>query len=103
MLGVTQHLTEFAIDTEVSAFGRDLRHADGRKIKQRAKFFLAPTQLLFDLPALGHVALRGGKMRHFAAIVAHRSGGPFEMNLRAVLAVIHHLAVENLARYAIFA
>src|SRR5215475_6337600 len=103
MLGVTQHLTVFAIDTEVSAFGRDLRHADGRQIKHRAKLFLAPAQLLFDSPALCHVALRCGEMRHFADLVAHRPGGPFEINFRAILAIIDRLTVEDLAPRAILA
>src|SRR5262245_58039565 len=103
LLGVTHHLTEFAIDTEVSAFGRNLRHADGRQIEQRAKLSLSPAQLLFDSPSLGHVALRGGNMRHFAALVSHRPGGPFEMKFRAILAVIDSLAVEDLALHAILA
>src|SRR5262249_24821083 len=102
IFGVTQHLRVFAIDTEVSAFGRDQRHADGRQIEQRANFFLAPLQLLFDPPALGHVAQLCGEMRHFAALISYRPGGPFEINFRTILAVIDRLTVEDLARRAIF-
>src|SRR6266511_2644180 len=102
LLGVTKHLTVFAIDTEVSAFGRDLRHADGRQIKQRAKIFIAPMQLLFDSPALGHVAQRRGEMRNLPAIVERRPDGPFEIHFRTILAVIDRLTVEGLARRAIY-
>src|SRR5262245_29278488 len=42
-------------------------------------------------------------MRHFAALVAHRPGGPFEINFRAILAVIDRLAVEDIAPHAILA
>src|SRR5262245_48476353 len=42
-------------------------------------------------------------MRHFAALVAHRPGGPFEMKFRTILAVIDRLAVEDLAPRAILA
>ena len=101
LFGIAQHLTELAVDAEIFVVTRDLRHADGRQFEQRAELFLAPAQLLFDPPALGHVALRGDEMRHFAALVAHRPGGPFEMKFRAILAVIDRLAVEDLARRAI--
>src|SRR5262249_56188468 len=40
-------------------------------------------------------------MVHFAALVAHRTGGPFEINFRPILAVINRLAVEDHARRAI--
>src|SRR5215510_8377610 len=103
LLGVTQHLTEFAINAEVSAFGRDLRHPDGLKIEQRAKLFLAPAQLLFDSPSLGHILLSGCEMRHFTALVANRPGGPFEMKFKTILAVIDRLAVVDLARHTILA
>src|SRR5262245_4518852 len=97
LLGVTQHLTVLAIDTEVSSFGRYFRHADGRQMKQLEQLILPLTLLLFDSPAPGHVLLRGCKMRYFAALVAHRPGGPFEVKFRAILTVIDRLAVEDLA------
>src|SRR5262245_62519041 len=97
-----QNLTP-AVDSQVTAlkvFDKD--GCDGL-VEDGAQLRLAPAQLFFDSPALGHVAQRDGKMRHFTAPVAHRPGMPFEINFRAILAVIDRLAIEDLARHTILA
>src|SRR5215510_9266436 len=92
-----------AVDPQVTALKVfDIDGCEGL-VEDGAQLRLAPAQLLFGSPALGHVAQRGGEIRHFAALVAHRPDMPFEINFRAILAVIDRLAVEDLARHTILA
>src|SRR5215813_13950873 len=68
-----------AIDPQVMAlkvFDKD--DCDGM-VEDGAQLRLAIAERLFNSPALGYVAQRGGKMRHFAALVARRPDGPFEI------------------------
>src|SRR5215831_5119463 len=101
LLGVAKHLTEFAVDAEISAFRRDLRHADGGQLKQRAKLLFPLAQPLVDLQTISYVTLCRDKVSYFPSLAPHRRHSPVKTKLRTILAIIDYLALKDVPGCAI--